>query len=162
MPKKPPKSHNITKATPDDARLILKLYDLRREEKMREARDFMAQDFWPESYDDFIKLIGTPGTDQNRHFRQTMTYWDMASSLVVHGALNYDLFLANSGEMYYFYAKIKPYLKELRQKLGQWTYIQHIEKVVEGSPKGREKLATVEQSIAKLVEMKKAAAADAR
>jgi len=153
------KSHKVTKATAEDARLILELYDLRREQKMREARDFMAQEFWPQSYDDFMKLVGTIGSEENRHFRQTMTYWDMAASLVVHGALNYDLFQANSGEMYYFYAKMKPYLKELRQRLGQWTYIQHIEKVIEGSPKGREKLAIVEQSIAKLIQMKKAAAA---
>ena len=158
MPKKP-KSHRVAKATPEDARIILKLYDLRREEKMRRARDFMAQEFWPQSYDDFMKLVGTIGSEENRHFRQTMTYWDMAASLVVHGALNYDLFLANSGEMIYFYAKIKPYLKELRQKIGEWTYIQHIEKAIEGSPKGREKLATAEQFIVKLIQMKKAAAA---
>ena len=158
MPKKPSKSHKVTKAGPEDARLILKLYDLRREDEMRKARTFMAQDFWPRSYDDFMKLVGALGSDQNRYFRQVMTYWDMAASMVVHGALNYDLFLANSGEMFYFYAKVKPYLKELRQRLGQWTYIQHIEKVIEGSPKGREKLAAAEQSIVKLIEMKKAAA----
>jgi hypothetical protein len=159
MPKKPSKSHRVTKATAEDARLIFELYDLRREDEMRKARTFMAQDFWPQSYDDFMRLVGALGSDQNRYFRQVMTYWDMAASTVVHGALNYDLFLANSGEMYYFYAKVKPYLKELRQRLGQWTYIQHIEKVIEGSPKGREKLATAEQSIVKLLEMKKAAAA---
>ena len=80
------KSHKVTKATAEDARLILELYDLRREQKMREARDFMAQEFWPQSYDDFMKLVGTIGSEENRHFRQTMTYWDMAASLVVHGA----------------------------------------------------------------------------
>jgi hypothetical protein len=158
MPKKPPKTNKPAKATHADAELILKLYDLRREEKMREARDFMAQDFWPETLDDLVKLVGTPGSDENRCFRQAMTYWDMAASLVVHGALNYDLFFANSGEMYYFYAKIKPYLKDIRQRLGQRTYIQHVEKVCEATPKSREKLATAEQSIMKMAQMRKAAA----
>ncbi len=162
MAKKPSKSNKVKKASHEDARIILKLYDLRREARLREARDFMAADFWPESFQDVMNLVGAPGTEQNRHFRQALTYWEMAASLVVHGALDYDLFLANSGEMYFYYAKLKPYLKDIREKIGTRTYFQNIEKVCESTPKSREKLAIVEQSIARMAQMRKAAAAAGR
>jgi len=159
MPKKPTKTPKVKKASAEDARIILKLYDLRREARLREARDFMAAEFWPETFQDVLHLVGTPGTEQNRHFRQALTYWEMAASLVVHGALDYDLFLSNSGEMYFYYAKLKPFLRDIREKIGMKTYFQNIEKVCESTPKSRERLSMVEQSIAKMAQMRKAAAA---
>ena len=46
------------KATAQDAELIMKLYDLRREAEMRKARNWFAVDFWPQSAAELIKIAG--------------------------------------------------------------------------------------------------------
>ena len=74
------------KATAEDARLVLKLYDLRREAEMRKARHFMTAEFWPKDADEFIKVANALGTQENAWLRQVGGYWDMAAALVLHGA----------------------------------------------------------------------------
>src|SRR5208283_2251102 len=108
MPKKP---------TAADAQLILQLYDLRREAEMRKARNWWFVGFWPQSADDFMKIAFTPGSQENNWLRQVTGYWSMAASFVLHGALNEELFIqpAVSGEMFIVFAKVHPFLKELRE-----------------------------------------------
>ena len=104
------------KATTADAQLILQLYDLRREAEMRKARNFIGS-FSPKSFEDVMKVVGAFGNQENAWFRQVYSYWEMAASLVLRGAVNDTLFNDNSGEMYFVFAKIKPFLKQLRETL---------------------------------------------
>ena len=75
------------KATPHDGQLMLKLYDLRREAEMRKARNWFLVDFWPLNADDFVKVANAFPSQENSWLRQVGGYWDMASSLVLQGAL---------------------------------------------------------------------------
>ena len=130
------------KATASDAHLILELYDLRREAEMRKARSWWFTGFWPRTADDFMKIAYTPGSPENNWLRQVTGYWSMAASFVLHGALNTELFLqpAVSGEMFIVFAKVQPFLKELREKAGDPQMFATIEKVIMGSKYGRERL----------------------
>lgn len=130
------------KANATDAQLIMQLYDLRREAEMRKARSWWAAKFWPRSADDFLKVMSAMDTQENNWQRQVIGYWSMAASFVRHGALNEDLFLqpAVSGEMFILFAKVQPFLKELREKMGDPEAFGNIEKVIVNSRYGRERL----------------------
>lgn len=145
------------KATPADAELVLKLYDLRREATMREARDFIGLQFWPQTVEEIMAVATAAGSDENRFFRQVLGYWETAASLVVHGALNADLFEACEGEMFFIYAKFRPHLEKVRKELGQPSFLQNVELVAESSP---ERVKVVSERVAMLAtKMRKAAAA---
>jgi hypothetical protein len=141
MPKKP---------TPADAELILKLYDLRREAEIRKARNWWFANFWPENADDFMKVALAVGTQENNWLRQVAGYWDLAASLVVHGTLNETLFLepAFSGEMFLIFAKIHPFLKEVREKMQNPWMLANVENVIKKSKASQERLKLVEQRMA--------------
>ena len=130
------------KPSATDAQLIMQLYDLRREPEMRKARAWWFNEFWPQSADDFLKVAFAMGTQENNWLRQVSGYWTMAASFVLHGALNADLFIqpAVSGEMFVAFAKMHPFLKELREKAGDAEIFGTIEKVITGSKYGRERL----------------------
>jgi len=102
------------KATPADGELILKLYDLRREPVMRQARSDMGSKFVPKSWDE---LAGVLKGDHplNTAYRMISSYWEMAASLAKHGALHAELLAPNFGEGYMNFAKVQPYLAELRK-----------------------------------------------
>src|SRR5215472_10073819 len=102
-----------TQPTQHDAELILKLYDLRREQVMREARAFVAQ-FAPKSLDDMLKLANAFGTKEQAYLRQVAGYWEMAASLVNRGALNGELALNNNKKFFFFYAKPNRFTKKHR------------------------------------------------
>jgi len=133
MPKKP---------TATDAQLILQLYDLRREAEMRKARHWRLAEFWPQSVDDILKVSGAMGSQENNWLRQVGGYWSMAASFVLQGALSEELFIqpSVSGEMVFIFAKVQPFLKELREKMGDPHMFENIEKVITGSKFGRERL----------------------
>jgi hypothetical protein len=133
MPKKP---------TATDAQLIMQLYDLRREAEMRKARHWWIAEFWPQSVDDIMKVVGAMGSQENNWLRQVGGYWSMAASFVLHGALSEELFIqpSVSGEMVLIFAKVQPFLKELREKMGDPQMFGNIEKVITGSKFGRERL----------------------
>jgi hypothetical protein len=130
------------KATANDAQIVMQLYDLRREAEMRKARSWWFTEFWPQSADDFIKVSGATGSQENNWLRQVAGYWSMAASFVLHGALSEELFIqpAVSGEMVFVFAKVQPFLKELREKIGDPHIFGNIEKVITGSRLGRERL----------------------
>ena len=138
-----------TQASANDAELVLKLYDLRREAEMRKARNWWAAQFWPENADDVFKVGMAMGTPENAWLRQVVGYWEMAASLVLHGAINEELFMepAICGEMFFVFAKVHPFLKELREKFQSPTMMANIEKLINKSQKGREQLAQFEQRV---------------
>jgi hypothetical protein len=89
------------------------------------------------------------GTPENAWLRQVVGYWEMAASLVLHGAINEELFMepAICGEMFFLFAKVHPFLKELREKFQSPTMMANIEKLINKSQKGREQLAQFEQRV---------------
>ena len=137
------------KATAHDAQLILKLYDLRREEEMRKARHWLTAEFWPQSADEFIKVVNSFPSQENAWFRQVGGYWDMAASLVVYGALNEELFLQPGccGEMFFIFAKVHPFLKEFRAKTNNPDAFANIEKIATGSKLARKRLERVLKNV---------------
>lgn len=141
MPKKP---------TPADADLILKLYDLRREAEIRKARNWWLTEFWPDTVEDFLKVAQAMGTPENAWARQVAGYWELAASLVVHGTLNETLFLepAFSGEMFLIFAKLHPFLKEVRERLQNPGLLANVEKVIKKSKASQQRLKALEQRLA--------------
>ncbi len=141
MPRKP---------SADDARLILQLYDLRREPEMRKARNWWLVNFWPASLDDITKVESAFGTQENNWFRQVIGYWQMAAALVLHGALNENLFLeqAFSGEMFLIFTKVRPFLKEWRAKTNYPALLGNVEKIITRSKTGRDRLEWVTKRVA--------------
>jgi hypothetical protein len=119
-------------ATHADAELILKLYDARREAELRKARNWWVQTFWPQSADDILAVMRAAGTLENNWFRQVLGYWGIAISFVQHGVLNQALFLEQAfcGELFFVYAKIAPYLKELREKTQNPNFLVNAEALI--------------------------------
>jgi len=130
------------KPTVADAQLILQLYDLRREAEMRKARNWWAMEFFPQTADDFLKVAWAMGTQENNWLRQVGGYWGMVTSFVLQGVLNEDLFLQPgfSGELFLIYAKIHPFMKEIREKLGDPEAFLNLEKAVTRTKWGRNRL----------------------
>ena len=136
-----------SQATQADAELILKLYDLRREPVMREARAFVAN-FAPRTIDDVMAIVSDFSLKENAYMRQVFGYWGMAASLVLRGALNEDLARDNFTEMLFVYAKFEPFLAEVRQRTGMEIFGANMQQFVESSPTARERVAKFQQRFA--------------
>jgi len=147
-----------TQPTYEDARLVLKLYDLRREAVMRQARDFMGM-FSPSSFEELMAVVGAFGTKESAYVRQVLGYWEMVASLIVHGTLNAALAEDTLGEMYFAYAKVQPFVKQMRQMMQAPEFLQNLEKVVSGTPESRDRLKRTQERMAEFAKMRAAAAA---
>ncbi|HKT52542.1 MAG TPA: hypothetical protein VJV96_19725 [Candidatus Angelobacter sp.] len=112
-----------------DAQTIIQLYDLRREPVMRAARKFMISEFWPQNYDEFKAVLLGYGTEQNAYLRQVITYWDMACAMVVHGAVNEELFFESTAEPYFLFTKFGSYLAQARRDSLNIDLGRNVEKV---------------------------------
>jgi hypothetical protein len=141
-----------------DAQLILQLYDLRREAEMRKARSWWAGEFFPESADDFLKIISAMGTQENNWLRQVGGYWGIVASFVLQGVLNEELFLnpAFSGEMFLIFAKVQPFLPELREKLGDPHAYLTIEQAITRTEWGRNRMQFMSKRVETMRERRKA------
>jgi hypothetical protein len=118
------------------AELILKLYDLRREEVMRQARNWFFT-FNPESIEDIQRAAMG---EHSAYYRMVTTYWDMACSFVNHGAIDAEMFTDSAGEHIFVFAKIQPFLEQIRAQ-GSPTYLQHLEKLILSTPNAEERIA---------------------
>ena len=136
----------VTVPTYEDAQLVLKLYELRREEKLRAARDWFISKFFPQTADDVTALTGT----ENAYYRMVTTYWEMAASFVVRGILNADLFLDSGGEMIVVWTKLAELVPQLRRNLGSENLLKNIEHVITSSPRAKERVGVTRQRMAKL------------
>ncbi len=103
-------------ATPADAEIIIKLYQLRTETLMREARAWIGGEFWPTTAEEFFAVSNNPAHPHNAHFRQVITYWEMAAAMVLHGAVSAELFVDCNGEGFFLLAKFAPILDAIREK----------------------------------------------
>lgn len=102
-----------TPSTYDDANLILRLYELRREERMRSARKWYMECFGPRTLAEFRELC-PPGSDTNASFRQVSSYYEMVASFITNGVLNEELYFQSGGELFLAFIRIEPFLAELR------------------------------------------------
>jgi hypothetical protein len=129
------------KPTVDDAKLILELYDLRREAEMRKARQWWAAEFFPQSADEFLQAM-MGGAQESNWLRQVISYWGLAASFVLRDLLHEELFLepAFSGEMFLILAKVHPFLEELREKMGDPHIFRNIEDVATRTEWGRNRV----------------------
>jgi len=103
-------------ATPADAEIILKLYQLRTETVMREARAWMTGEFWPNTAEEFFQVASNPAHPHNAHYRQVITYWEMAAAMVLHGAVSAELFVDSNAEGFFLLAKFAHILEAIREK----------------------------------------------
>ena len=126
----------------ESADLILKLYDLRREEVMRKARNWMFG-FNPTSVEDIEKTMMDP--EVGAYLRMVLSYWEMACAFVNHGALDAEMFYDTSGEHIGVFAKIEPFIGELRTKWQQPEAFKHLEKAIYDLPNGKEQLEKTRQ-----------------
>lgn len=119
-----------TKPTHEQAQLQLKLYDLRREERLRKARDWFFKNFFAETLDDAMK-IAPMGSEQGAFFMMVVSYWDQACAMLNHGLLNEDLFFETTGEFVGVWERIKPTIPEARQRFANKQFVAHLEKAAE-------------------------------
>jgi hypothetical protein len=122
----------------DSANLLLKLYELRREPTMRDARDWFARDFNPTSIDEVMAALAGPNSGR---FRMVSSYWDMAASFVNNGAIDEKMFNDANGEQVVVFAKLEPFVAEYRKRLGSQAYFAQLEKLVMKMPDAKNVLA---------------------
>ncbi len=116
-----------TKPTPEQGDLQLKIFDLRREARLRQARDWFAKNFHAESLDEGMK-IAPMGTEAGTFYMMVVSYWDQACAYLNHGLLHEDLFFETSGEFYFVWERVKPGINEGRQRFSNPLYLANLEK----------------------------------
>jgi hypothetical protein len=120
-------------ATPQDAELILKLYELRREEVMRKARQFvLGPEFLPQGVEDVKAVLADP--QKSAYFRQATSYWEMAAALVNHGALDAGLFFDTNGEYLAIWAKLGDLMPQLRESVFGPQAFRSLETLIRNQP----------------------------
>jgi hypothetical protein len=146
------------KATAADADIVMKLYDLRREAEMRKARNWYGNaDF--SSWEAVQKVAMAWGTPENAWFRQVLTYWENAASLVLRGVVNRDLFFDWNGEIIFTYVKIKPFIKQCRERPGSDEFLIKMDTLMNSTPELKKRVAWMEGQFKVWAEMMKAKAA---
>jgi|SRR5207253_8592305 len=135
------------------AELILKLYELRRESVMREARNWFFA-FNPESIED-IQRAGMG--EHSAYYRMVTSYWDMACSFVNHGAIDAEMFTDANGEHVVVFTKIQPFLEQLRATVSP-NYMQHLEKAVMAMPNIEERITRTREMLRRFAQVRAAAA----
>lgn len=134
----------------EDADLILKLYELRRETVMREARNWMFT-FNPTSVQDVMEtMIG----EHSGHLRMVISYWDMACAMVTNGAIDEELFNQTNGEHIFVYMKIQPVIEGLRAMFDNQEFLKNLETVVKRIPDIETKLPAMRERMAKFAAMR--------
>ena len=134
----------------------MKLYDLRREAVMREARNWFFA-FNPETIEDIQRAVMG---EHSAYYRMVTTYWDMACSFVNHGAIDAEMFNDANGEQILVYSRLQPFLEQIRAA-GNPTYMQHIERAVTSMPNAEERIAYMRAVTTRMAQARAAAAEQA-
>jgi len=138
----------------ESAQLILKLFEIRRDPVLREARQWFLSDFNPVTWEECSAIIGS---ERNASFRMVIGYWEMAASLVTHGAIDIDMFRAANNEIVATFAKVQPFLEELRAARSAPNFCIHMETLVMGVP-GAAELLELRRKQFRTAALKRAAA----
>lgn len=129
----------------ESADLILKLYDLRREKMMRKARKWFSSSFNPTSTNEVLETMMDP--DVGGYLRMVMGYWEMAAALVNHGAIDADMWRDTPGEYFVVYAKLQPFIPELRERWQMPDAFAALEKCIMNQPDGAEQVRKTQEFI---------------
>jgi hypothetical protein len=116
-----------TNPTHEQADLQLKIFELRREARLRQARDWFNQNFFPNSLDEAMR-IAPMGTEEGTFFMMVVSYWDRASAYLNHGLLHEDLFFETDGEFFYVWERVKPTIEEGRKRWANPLFLANLEK----------------------------------
>lgn len=122
-----------------DVALILKLYELRREEGLRRARRWYFTDFNPQSAADVVKVFGS-GHDGSANYRMITSFWDMSASLVNNGGIDEKMFMDANGEHVAVFCKLDPFIDEVRELIGNTDYLRQLQTLVMKTPNVNERL----------------------
>lgn len=122
-----------------DVMAILKLYELRRDEQLRRARQWYLAEFNPTSGKEIV-ILDLSGERESANFRMVTSFWDMACSLVINGAIDEKLFHGANTEHVVVFAKLQPHLAEMRELFGEPDYLENLEKLVSKIPNVESKL----------------------
>jgi hypothetical protein len=141
-------------ATSADGELILKLYELRTEAVMREARAWITGEFWPTTAEEFFVVQNDFGSQKNCYLRQVVTYWEMAASLVLHGSLSADLFVDCNPEPFFILAKLTHILPAIHEKIP--TYFSKTMQLIEISQPATARYEASRKNVAARLEARKA------
>jgi hypothetical protein len=115
-----------TKPTFEQAQLHLQVYEQRREERLRKARDWFFQNYWPETFEESMK-IAAPGTEGGTNFMMVVSYWEQACALLDYDLLHEDLFFETSGEFFGVFERIRPGLQQGRDMWKNQYFLVHME-----------------------------------
>jgi hypothetical protein len=116
-----------TKPTHEQAQLHLQVYDLRREAKLRQAREWFFKNYIVQTLDD-ARRIAPPGTENGALASQVLSYWENACALLNYGLLHEDLFFETSGEFFGAWERVKPVIPEFRKLFANPSFLAHLEK----------------------------------
>lgn len=141
-----PSMTSATSQPIQQAELILRLYELRRESVMRQARSFIGGAFLPSSVEDLVFQVSA-GDQRSGFILQVYGYWDMVSAFVVHGALAEQLVYDTCQEMYFQYSKIQPYLNGFREKMNLPEWMRSLQSVAEYSEHSRARLKLMRENV---------------
>ena len=126
----------------ESADLILKLYDLRREKKMRKARNWIFG-YNPTNVEEYMQTMMDP--EVGGYLRMVVSYWDMAATLVNQGAIDAEMFNQTNGEHIMIFAKIEPLLADMRKTWEMPEMLSNLEKVIMDRPDGAEKVKKTQE-----------------
>ena len=99
-----------------DAELVLRVYELRREPVMRQARHELLSTFWPKTYDEVVAVTRAT-SPLNTAYRQVGSYWEMVYGMVRHQIVHADYFLESNGEGLFLFARVAPYVERFRAEV---------------------------------------------
>ncbi len=119
-----------TKPTHEQAQLHLQTYDLRREARLRQGRDWYFKNYFVETLDDSMRIAG-PGTETGALAMMVLSYWEQACALLNYGLLHEDLFFETSGEFFAVWERVKPIVPEAREKFVNKQFLAHMEKAAQ-------------------------------
>lgn len=116
-----------SKPTHEQARLHLQLFEMRREAKLRQARDWFFANYYVDNLEDVMRIAG-PGTETGTFAMMVLGYWDQACALLNYGLLHEDLFFETSGEFFGVWERVKPISQEFRKMMSNQHFLEHLEK----------------------------------
>jgi hypothetical protein len=129
----------LMETRPLDVMAILKLYEMRSEARMREARSWFFTEFAPESGKDIVRLM-LSGERESAFYRMVVSHWDVAASFVNNGGIDEKLFLEGNTEHVVVFAKLQPFINEVREAIGEPDYLLNLERLVMRIPDVERKL----------------------
>jgi len=145
--KSAPKSPKSRPATHADAELLLHLYDQRRDEKLRKARNFVLFEFIPTTNEEFVAMAFSFGSEHQLYFRMVLSYWEQTAALANRGVIHGELFDDFSGELFFLYAKYGSFFPLMRERLNP-DFGKHIEQVALATPARRARVERAQKMIA--------------